>query len=107
MHRDVTESVVLSPNDVVLISDETQPAPAVLTDALRRRLEDRERCPQWARTWSGGSDSLHLARHANSPLIPVEHSVTVVHDDSGSILRAALLQYSYPGWYATLLDALR
>lgn len=89
---------------MVLTPDGTQSPPGLPTDSLRRRLEDRDRSLQRARTRTGGWEPLHLTSHANTRLHPVEQSVTVLHDDSGNILRSALIQDSYSGWYASLLD---
>lgn len=87
-----------------MIPQRTRSSPAVPTEALRRHLLDRQRFLPWQKTWAGGHDPLHLVPHCNTPLTSHEHPVTVVNDDSSEIPRAALLQDSYPGWYASLLN---
>jgi hypothetical protein len=52
----------------------------------------------------GGTDSLHLARHINSPLERQKGSVLLFHSDPSS-RRAVLIVEEMAGWYANLASA--
>jgi len=72
-------------------------------ESLLRNLSERRASPRWQHTWAGGTDPLHLASHAQSPLEPAE-APTVTHNDSDHSPRSALLHESYPGWYRSLQE---
>lgn len=80
-------------------TDAWEPGPAARQDWLARREH-----PGWQRTWSGGTDVMHLADHAVAPLFEPSSDNTP-HFERTASGGLRLVSSGYPGWYRALLDA--